>query len=396
MANICVGITGGIAAFKAVTLVRELGRRGHSVRVAMTRSAQKFVGEATLAGVTGTPVLTELFGVPGEPHVALGDWSDLMVIAPATMNAIAKLAGGLTDDPVLTTASCMRGPILVAPAMHHRMWDSPATQRNIRILREDGISFVGPESGPLASGASGMGRLSEPETIADAAEAMLASSGELSGLRVTITAGPTLEDLDPVRFLGNRSSGKMGYAIARAALRSGASVRLISGPVSLRAPQGVELINVRSALELHAAVFDALENSDVLVMAAAVADYRPKTKAEAKVKKSDGAWSIELVRNPDILAEVGATRAAGSHPGLTLVGFALETSDAVERARGKLERKKADLIVANLAADSFGKDSNRVTFVTRSGANAIEQASKDAIAAALVREIASLRTTGRE
>jgi phosphopantothenoylcysteine decarboxylase/phosphopantothenate--cysteine ligase len=364
--RIVVGIGGGIAAYKAVQLVRELGRRGAEVRVALTPAATRFVGRMTFAGLTGRPAVEDLWdpSYAGEVHVELGAWADAMVVAPATMNLLARAASGFADDAVLATLACMRGPALFAPAMHHRMWAQASTQRNVRLLRSAGHRFVGPVEGALASGEVGMGRMAEPEIIADALFAQLDAPRDLEGRAILITAGPTVEDLDPVRFLGNRSTGKMGFAIATRALARGAEVVLVTGPVHLDDPPGARVVRVRSALEMQAAVGEHAAGIDAIVMSAAVADYRPARVAEQKIKKG-GDLSIPLVRNPDILAELGAAR-TGPKP--LLIGFAVETTDVVRYATEKLERKKVDLVVANEARVGFGGDDNQATLVSHEGA----------------------------
>lgn len=388
--RIVVGLGGGIAAFKAVALVRELGRRGADVRVVMTEAATRFVGPVTFAGLTGRAAITDLWdpSYAGEVHVELGAWADAIVIAPATMNLLARAANGHANDVVLATLACAKGPVLYAPAMHERMWSSGATRRNVAALADDGARFVGPVEGPLASGEVGRGRMAEPEVIADAVEALFVPR-DLVGLHVVVSAGPTHEDLDPVRFLGNRSTGRMGFAIAETAARRGARVTLVAGPVSLPTPTDVTRIDVRSALELEAAVREASESADAVIMAAAVADYRPAERAEQKRKKTDGPLVIELVRNPDVLAGLGAAR-RGTHP--VLVGFALETENVVENARGKLVRKKVDLVVANHASDGFGGDDNVVTLVDATGDEALPKLSKREVAARILDRVKALAT----
>ena len=364
--SIVLGVGGGIAAFKAVALVRELMARGVELRVVMTASAARFVGPVTFTGITGRPPVLDLWdpSYAGEVHVELSAWADALVIAPATANLLARAATGMADDAVLATLSCMQAPVLFAPAMHQRMWQSPATQRALRLLRADGAHVVGPVHGKLASGEQGMGRMSEPLEIADALQQLLApASGDLSGLHMLVSAGPTVEDIDPVRFLSNRSSGQMGYAIAERALARGAHVTLVSGPVRLTPPRGCELVQVRSALEMHAAVMARRTEVDAVVMTAAVADYRVAEKAEQKLKKQD-TLTLSLIKNPDILAELGASR-GGKRP--VLVGFALETEDVLGYARGKLTKKNVDLIVANHADDGLGSSTNVATFVERAG-----------------------------
>lgn len=386
--RLVVGLGGGIAAFKAVELVRELTRRGAEIRVVMTEAATRFVGPITFAGLTGRPAITDLWAedYAGEVHVDIGEWADAMIVAPATMNLMARAANGQADDAVLATLACARGQVFFAPAMHQRMWRHPATQSNVRTLIERGAVVLGPVTGPLANGEIGEGRMIEPREIADEVESHLAQADDLSGIRVLITAGPTHEDLDPVRFLGNRSSGRMGYAIASQALRRGAEVTLVSGPVQLPAPVGVELIPVRSAREMHEAVMSRFERFDVLIMAAAVADYRPKHAQPQKIKKG-GSLQLELVRNPDILADVGAKR---SQRPAVLVGFALETENLEKAARDKLERKAADLVVANEASVGLGGDTNRATLVDATSATALPEMSKLALANEILDRVRAL------
>lgn len=379
MANILVGVGGGIAAFKAVLLVRELQRRGHTVRVVMTRAGARFVGPVTFTGITGRPAVTDLWdpSYAGEVHVELGTWAELLVVAPATMNLLARAAAGFADDAVLATLACRApdAPLLMAPAMHPRMWNRASTQRARDQLAADGVRFVGPTEGLLASGESGVGRLVEPDVIADAVEGALRR--DLRGHRIVVSAGPTHEDLDPVRYLGNRSTGRMGFAIAAAAAARGAEVTLVAGPSALPTPPGVTRVDVRSALEMQTAIQQAAKDASAVIMAAAVADYRPAEVATSKIKKGEGGMSVALERNPDILAALGAAR-TGARP--VLVGFALETDDVVGNARRKLEKKKVDLIVANHARDGFGGDENLVTLVTAAGAEELPRASKRALA----------------
>ena len=386
--RIVVGLGGGIAAFKAVQLVRELMRRGAEVRVVMTEAATRFVGPITFAGLTGRPPVTDLWAedYAGEVHVELGEWADAIVIAPATMNLMARATGGQANDAVLATLACARGEVFFVPAMHQRMWSHPATRSNVRVLTERGAVVLGPVSGPLANGEVGEGRMLEPDDIADAVESHLTYSNDLAGTRVLITAGPTHEDLDPVRYLGNRSSGRMGYAIAAQALRRGAEVTLVSGPVQLPVPAGAEVVSVRSAQEMHEAVMSRFERFDVVIMAAAVADYRPVQRAAQKIKKGSG-LKLELVRNPDILADVGAKRVL--QPSV-LVGFALETENLEQAARDKLERKAADLIVANEASVGLGGDSNRATLVDATSANPLPDMSKRALADQILDRVRTL------
>lgn len=387
MANIVVGIGGGIAAYKAVVLVRELLRRGHAVRVVMTDAAQRFVGPVTLTGLTGEAPVIDLWDAryAGEVHVDLAAWAEAIAVAPATANLIARMAHGITDDALAATLLCFDGPVVVAPAMHHRMWRHPATQRNVAQLAADGARVVGPVEGALASGENGLGRMVEPDQIADAVDAALAPR-DLAGRTILVSAGGTQEELDPVRFLGNRSSGKMGVAIAERAARRGARVTLVSGPTALADPSGVEVVRVRSAREMEAAITARRGEADAIVMAAAVADYRPLAAAAHKIKKSEGPMTIELVRNPDILAGLGAWR-TGDRP--LLIGFAVETQDLIASARGKLARKKVDLIVANDASVSFEKDTNRVVLVDAHREEELPELSKHAVADRILDRVAA-------
>ncbi len=376
--RIVVGVSGGIAAYKAVELVRELGRAGAQVRVVMTPSATRFVGAITFTGITGKPAIVDLWdpSYAGEVHVELGAWADGMVLAPATANLLARAAAGMSDDAVLATLRCIEGPILFAPAMHHRMWKAPSLQRAVTALKGEGANFVGPVHGKLASGEEGMGRMSEPAQIAAAFAALFTQTRDLTGKTVLVSAGPTQEDVDPVRYLSNRSTGRMGYAIAERAVRRGARVILVSGPVSIDPPQGVELVKVRSASEMHAAIMACQSEVDAIVMTAAVADYRPAALHTQKIKKSD-TLTLDLVKNPDILAELGEGR-SGTKP--VLVGFALETNDVVAYARDKLTRKKVDLVVANHADDGLGGDTNVATLVHADGDDALGKLPKSELA----------------
>lgn len=386
--RIIVGLGGGIAAFKSVVLVRELMRRGAEVRVVMTEAGTKFVGPITFAGLTGKPPVTDLWAddYAGEVHVELGEWADAIVVAPATMNLMARAASGQANDALLATLACARGDVFLAPAMHGRMWSHPANQHNVRLLQDRGAVVLGPVAGPLANGEVGEGRMMEPERIADEVESHLAYGDDLRGVRVLITAGPTHEDLDPVRFLGNRSSGRMGYAIASKALRRGAEVTLVSGPVHLPVPPGANVVSVRSAREMHEAVMSRFDQHEVVVMAAAVADYRPAARKPQKIKKGVN-LELQLVRNPDILADVGARR---TRQPKVLVGFALETEHLERGARDKLERKGADLIVANEANAGLGRDTNQATLVDAGSATPLPEMSKHALADQILDRIGAL------
>jgi phosphopantothenoylcysteine decarboxylase/phosphopantothenate--cysteine ligase len=380
--QIVVGVGGGIAAFKAVVLVRELQRRGASVRVVMTPSALRFIGAATFTGLTGKPAVTDLWdpSYPGEVHVELGTAADVIVVAPATANLLARAASGMADDALLATLSCAGCPILYAPAMHENMWLAAATQRNARQLEQDGAVLVGPVAGALASGEQGMGRMAEPEAIADAIEKLLAPKSDLAGRTVLISAGPTVEDIDPVRYITNRSSGRMGFALASAALERGAQVTLVCGPTALKPPASAELIAVRSAREMHAAIMDRSERFDVVIMTAAVADYAPVEPAKNKIKKSQDRLTLELIKNPDILADLGAKR-SGKKP--VLIGFAMETNDLARYARKKLVEKRCDLIVAN-GAEVSGRDDTQAILVAPEGDTPLPAMSKTELAHAIL------------
>ncbi len=395
-------VTGSIAAYKAVELARLLGRAGAVVLPVMTASAARFVGPVTLAGITGQAVTTNMWdeSFAGEVHVLLAECADLVAIVPATADVIARLAHGRSDDLVTALALCARGPLIVAPAMHPRMWEHPATQRNVAELgAQRRVTLVGPMRGEVASGDVGMGRMAEPDTIAAAIAAAL-SARDLTGVRIVVTAGPTLEDIDPVRFIGNRSSGRMGFAVAERAAARGADVTLIAGAVGVPSPFGAHRVDVRGAMAMRAALWEALgadlSRADALVMAAAVADYRPAETSVTKIKKGDERVAIELLRNPDLLAEVGAVR-AGARP--VLVGFAVETQGGealVVSARRKLIDKRVDLVVANEASESFGRDDNRATLVTAAGAEPLPSMPKAALADLLLDRLRLLLAAGGE
>jgi len=374
--QIVIGITGGIAAYKIPFLVREFVQRGASVRALMTESAAKFVTPLTLSTPSGSDTIVGTFPSPGSGHegktwhIDIALRADLMVIAPATANVIAKLAHGIADDAVTTLALAFRNAILVCPAMDLDMWDHRATQANVATLREMGYEVLNPAEGELASGLTGAGRLPETVRIADAAEAIVTGvRRDLEGTRILVTAGPTLEPIDPVRYIGNRSSGKMGYAIAAAAARRGATVTLVSGPVRLAAPRGVTRVGVETAAEMFREVTRLRSRADAVVMAAAVADFTPATLSSKKIKKSgfrkEGGLSLELKPTVDILLSL-----TGSARRIPVVGFALETSDGVRNARLKLKEKKPNLLVLNnpqVAGSAFGSDTNAVTFFWKSG-----------------------------
>jgi phosphopantothenoylcysteine decarboxylase / phosphopantothenate---cysteine ligase len=343
--RVLLGVSGGIAAYKSAELVRRFRARGHEVRCALTRSAVSFVAPLTLEVLSGRPVYQEEYLEPGvggeEAHIAAAAWAEVLCVAPATAHVLARLALGLADDFLTTTALAFTGPVVVAPAMHLDMWEKPATRQHAETLKGRGVWFAGPVEGPLASGEVGMGRMAEPEAIVEAVEAA-AGAGPLAGRTVLVTAGPTHEPLDPVRFLGNRSSGRMGFALAAEAARRGARVVLVAGPVALATPAGVTRVDVVTAREMERAVREHAPAADLVVMAAAVADFRPRRVASSKIKKEDGLPAIDLEENPDILAGLRAVA-----PQAVLVGFAAETEELERHARAKLERKGADLLVAN-------------------------------------------------
>jgi phosphopantothenoylcysteine decarboxylase/phosphopantothenate--cysteine ligase len=361
--NIVLGVTGSIAAYKAADLASRLTQAGASVHTVMTESATKLIAPATFRALTGRPVATGMFDLSNPfsiEHVSLAEIADALVIAPATANVIAKLAHGIADDLLTCTALATRAPILIAPAMHTAMWENPATQANVETLRERGVAFAGPAVGRLASGGHGAGRMTPVDDLLDEIGALLGRHGSLAGRRVVVTAGGTREAIDPVRFLGNRSSGKMGYAVAAAARDRGACVTLISAPVTIHRPAGVRTIDVTTADEMLAAVQQALPGSDVLIMAAAVADFAPTEALSKKAKKANAPLSINLRRTPDILEAVRDV------PVKVRVGFAAETENLIENARDKLARKNLDFVVANgVGGDSppFGSDENQAILV---------------------------------
>ena len=394
--NVVVCVTGSVAAYKAAYVVRGLLAEGADVNVVLSRSAEQFVGAATFSGLTGRPVLRDMFApdAAGEPHVALGEDSDLVLVVPATADALARLAQGRAEDFTSALALCARCPVLVAPAMHPSMWSHPATQRNVRQLVADGrVGFVGPVEGEVASGAHGMGRMAEPDDIVATATAVLGSSS-LRGVRLLVSAGPTTEALDPVRYIGNRSSGKMGFSIAERAALRGAIVTLVAGPVSLPTPVGVRRIDVQSASEMRSALWDVLRpdlsGTDALVMSAAVADFRPAAPSDSKLRRTDQGLSLELVPNPDLLAEIGRAR-RGTRP--LLIGFALGTESderAVATARAKLMEKRVDLVVSNHADESIGKDDIRAMLVGARSCEVVERAPKRVLADRILDRVAEL------
>jgi phosphopantothenoylcysteine decarboxylase/phosphopantothenate--cysteine ligase len=388
MSFIALGVCGGIGAYKAVEVVRGLQKRGHDVAAIMTRSALRFVGPVTFEAITRRRVITDQFAEGANSdieHISLATTAELLLVAPATANVIGKFTSGIADDFLTSLYLATRAPVLMAPAMNTNMLEHEAVRNNMAILRARGVRFVEPGEGYLACGWIGKGRLAEPEDVVEMADGMLRPSGTLAGKLVVITAGPTYEDIDDVRYIGNRSSGKTGYALAAEAARRGARVLLVSGPSSLSAPAGVEVVRVRSAAEMHAAVMQHARAADVAIMAAAVADYTPRRRARGKLEKSDAPMALDLERTPDILAELGQGRGAGGP--LVLIGFAAESGDPVQRAREKLLRKRADLMVANDISRTdagFETDTNEVTLVTADGNEPVPVASKARIAGVIL------------
>ena len=395
MGLIALGVTGGIGAYKAVEVARGLQKRGHEVVAVMTHSATRFVGPVTFEAITRRRVITDQFE-PGAnadiEHIALASSIDLLLIAPATANIIGKLANGIADDFLSTLYIATRAPVLVAPAMNTQMFAHEAVRRNLDTLAARGVRFVEPGEGYLACGWIGKGRLAEPDEIVAAAESMLVPAGPLKGQRILVTAGPTYEDVDPVRYIGNRSSGRMGFAIAAEAARRGAEVTLVAGPTTVDPPNVQEIVRVRSAAEMHAAVMARADRSHVVVMAAAVADYTPAERAPQKVTKRDDTLTLVLTKTPDILGDLGHRRLTSGN-GPVLVGFAAETENLVARATAKRERKHADLIVANDVSKpeaGFDVDVNAVTIVGPDGAESVPLQSKTRIAAIILDRVERL------
>jgi len=388
--QIVLGVTGGIAAYKAAELVRRLRDAGAMVRVVMTRAATEFITPLTMQALSGNPVHRDLLDEEAEAamgHIQLARWADLVLIAPATADFIARLANGLADDLLSTVCLATDAPLLVAPAMNQAMWRDPATRENCSVLEQRGIRLLGPAEGSQACGDTGPGRMLEPAELLAAAASQF-ETGALDGARVMITAGPTREAIDPVRYISNHSSGKMGYAIARAAAEAGAIVTLVSGPVDLETPPGVARVDVTSAAEMHRAVLARADDCDIFIASAAVADYRPEQAATQKMKKTADRIELRLVRNPDIVSEVAAR-----DPRPFSVGFAAETTRVVEHAREKLRAKKLDLIIANdvsRADIGFNSDYNEVVVISETTATELPRGSKSQIARALVGEIARL------
>ena len=394
MSLIALGVTGGIGAYKAVEVVRGLQKNGHDVAAIMTRSARQFVGEVTFEAITRRPVITSQYARGANAdieHIALATDIKLLLVAPATANVIGKFAHGIADDFLSSLYLATRAPVLMAPAMNTNMLEHDAVRRNLATLSARGVQFVDPGAGYLACGWIGKGRLAEPDEIVAAAERILRPSGSLLGRLVVVSAGPTHEDLDDVRYIGNRSSGRMGYAVAAEAARRGARVVLVSGPTALEAPAGVELLRVRSAAEMYEAMRATAADADVVVMAAAVADYTPASRVDGKIEKQDGPMELRLVRTRDILLELGKSRGSGARP--VLIGFAAESGDPVERGREKLRRKGVDIIVANdISRPDAGFDSelNAATLISAAGSENFPLGPKAALAGVILERAEAL------
>jgi len=385
--HLLLGVTGGVAAFKACELARELQRRGATVQVAMTEAATRFIGTATFQALTGRPVYTDAWDGRidnGMPHIDLSRGADAILVAPATADFMAKVANGLADDLLSTLVLARDCPLLIAPAMNRQMWSAAATQRNVATLRDDGVAILGPGAGEQACGETGDGRMLEAQQLVEETIAFFAPKS-LAGRRVLVTAGPTFEPIDPVRGITNLSSGKMGYAIARACRHAGAEVVLVSGPTALAAPAGVRRVDVRSANQMLAAVQGEIAGQDVFVAVAAVADWRVANASDRKLKKTDGGGppALEFAQNPDILATVAALPG-----GPYCVGFAAETEDLEANAQAKRRRKGVPLLVGNIGQATFGLDDNELLLIDAEGTTRLPRASKTVLAAALVGEIA--------
>ena len=392
--RVALFVTGGIAAYKACEVLRGLQKGGCDVRVCMSANATKLVGPTTFEALSGHHVTLGIFG-DGEtpiPHIELSEWADLALVCPATANVIAKMAAGIADDAVSTTLVACSCPVVVAPAMNVHMWQNPATQANVKTLVSRGVQVVGPATGRLACGDVGAGKLEDVSVIVAAALARVRAHGSLAGKRVVITAGPTHEPIDPVRYLSNASSGKMGCALAQAAAAHGAEVTLVSGPVSQPKPTGVRLVGVTTAAEMLAATQEAFESADAAILAAAVSDYRPAKSSDHKLKKAaEPLEALELVENEDILATISATRG-----GRVVIGFAAETNDVIDNARKKLERKGCDLIVANdvsRADSTFGADTDLVTLVGDKYEEELPLMSKPEVAEAIIERLVTMLGT---
>lgn len=391
---VVLGVTGGIAVYKACELLRLLQKRGIDVFVVMTQNACRFVAPLTFETLSGHPVAVDTFDRPQTwevEHIALAKRADLFLIAPATANIMGKMACGIADDMLSTTVMATRAPVLVAPAMNTGMWENAAVQQNVKTLRARGVEIVAPVSGHLACGDSGAGKLEDVAVIAERACELLFAKKDMEGLHVMVTAGPSREALDPVRYISNRSSGKMGYAIAQAAQKRGAEVTLLSGPVAIEAPQGVKLVPFTTTQELLDRASELAQEQDLLIQAAAPADYRAKEVAPQKIKKQGGEpMTFTLVENPDVAATLGKAKRSGQ----VFVGFAAETNDVLAHARDKLARKNLDMIVANdvtRPGAGFDVDTNIVTFITKDGQEALPMMSKAEVAQRILDRALALR-----
>jgi len=394
--NILLGVTGGIAAYKSADIIRRLQDQGITVRVVMTQAAEKFIGKVTLQALSGSPVFTDMFESDNRvmEHIDLARWADKILIAPASADFLAKLANGNANDLLSTLCLAANCPIYLAPAMNHVMWANQATQDNVELLSSRDYQLLAPEKGDQACGETGEGRLMEVETLV---EALLHNSGLLKNKKVLITAGPTREAIDPVRFISNHSSGKMGYALARQAKMAGADVTLVSGPVNLNKPKGIDTLNVETAEEMFAAVKNHLEHTDIFIAAAAVADYRPDNSANNKIKKTNSSMQIEMQQNPDILANVA------SDPNIFCVGFAAETENLVDNAKSKLNNKNLDMIIANQVGkdrqgnyQGFHSDLNKLIVITPNSQQELAENDKNHLSKELIQLIAEAYTENND
>lgn len=391
--NVVLGVCGGIAAYKACDIVSRLKKLGANVDVIMTESASEFVTPLTFQTLSQNPVVQDMFEEVSAwdvRHISLAKKADVFLIAPATANIIGKMANGIADDMLSTTVMATKAKVLIAPAMNSAMYENPVLQRNIETLKELGCIFIEPESGMLACGDIGKGKLAQPEDIVEIVQQQLLHTGELSGRTVLVTAGPTREAIDPVRYITNHSTGKMGYAIAKAAIRKGANVILVSGKTNLKPPLGLEkFVSVESTIDMYNAVVENIDGCDIIIKSAAVADYRPKTRSDKKIKKTEGDLVLELERNPDILLEIGKKK--GNR---ILVGFAAETDDIMENAAKKIEKKNLDFIVANditAKGAGFGVDTNIAKLLYRDGkVIELEKMSKDELSEIILQKVAEL------
>lgn len=388
--TVVIGVSGGIAAYKAVEVVSRLRKLGASLYVIMTRAAANFVTPVTFREISGNPVVVDMWAEPKNwnvEHIALATKADLFLIVPATANIIGKVAGGIADDMLSTTLIATKAPVLFAPAMNSNMYLNPIVQKNIRELTALGYQFIAPATGMLACGVEGPGRLQEPAVIAERVADVLTAAQDFAGRTILVTAGGTIEPIDPVRYIGNRSSGKMGYALARNAAKRGAAVTLVSGPSALTAPDNTELIRVETAEQMRAAVLERFDHADIIIKAAAVADYRPRETAPHKIKKTGEPLVITLEKNPDILSELGQMK----KPGQILVGFAAETQNLIDNAREKISKKNLDMIVANnvaLSGAGFNADTNIVKLLYKDGnMEELPKMSKDEVARIILDKI---------